>query len=121
MMLPLPYTLEGIIIQTWVFVAALLGSIIIHEWGHITALRNYGKNPTAWFKHGEGFNVGYPLDYMGLTRKQKANVYSIGVVSGAFFIALPTVWLYPSFAVGLVFVYLVGCRHDFKQMWGLWK
>jgi len=116
MILPLPYTLEGVVIQTWVFVAALLGSIIIHEAAHLIALRNYGKNPTVWYKHGDGFNVGYPKDYMGLTKTEKKNVYAAGIVSGLVFILPPFFWLYPSFAFGLAAVYFVGCRHDFKEI-----
>lgn len=121
MILPPPYTLEAVIIQTWVFVAAFLGALIVHEYAHAEALRSLGKKPIVWYQKGLGINVGFPKDYEGLTKKQKLYVYSAGILWGAAFIVLPLSWLYPSFAVGLFIIYFVGCKHDIKQIWGLYR
>lgn len=110
------FSYEWNLIQAWAFFAALAFAFIAHEAGHYAVLRSYGRKPKIWFD-GESFNVGTAKDYILLTKTERKNVFWGGILAGLVPLLVPVfLLLYPPFSVGLVAIYLAGCKHDFKQI-----
>lgn len=119
-MLLIPLTFGETLLQGYIFMSAIIASILVHEYGHYKAMLVKGKKVKVMYD-GKSINVGRPKDYEDMSREDQFYVYTIGVWAGLLFIIPATMLLFPPFSIGLVASYLVGCKHDLKQMWRLRK
>lgn len=107
------------LVLTWI--DAALWMAVLHEAGHFLYFKLLGRNVKIYF-HFEslrnfGLKVGAPWDYKDLTSYQLYWTYLSGILMGM----VPVLGLLlgsPVHAL-LLPLYLVGCKHDLKQMWRL--
>lgn len=96
----------------------LLWCIIFHEVGHILAFRILGKNVDFNLSlKGKKVKiaVGYPLDYALLKRKEKLNIYLLGIVAGTIPFCFIT-GLTNLHQLIIVAAYLIGCKKDLRNV-----
>ena len=98
-------------------------SIVIHELGHFLYFRWFAKRKLVEIRfyytnrRKFGFKVGYPTDYVNLTKNQKYELYFAGVFVGL--IPLLIAFFFNIIYGLLIPLYLVGCGHDLNNIWRL--
>ena len=103
----------------------LVSAMLVHELGHHHMLKKYypsAKDPMLYVgKKRLQILLKVEWDKGSLTDRQEWDVYMSGILYGMFplLVGLATVAHYPFIWFGTVTLYLFGCKHDFKQLWGL--
>lgn len=103
----------------------LVCAILVHELGHHHMLKKHyplAKDPMLYVgKKRLQVLLKVEWDKGSLTETQEWDVYMAGILYGFFplLIGLSTVTRYPVIWFATIVLYLFGCKHDFKQLWGL--
>jgi len=95
--------------------------VVMHEAGHYLAFRMLSRKVIIYIGHitSRRFEVrtGMPGDYIGLRAPHRAYIYIAGVLLGLIPFAYLTIACWPFFI--FIVPYLIGCRHDLKNLWRL--
>lgn len=105
--------------------AYLLGSVVLHELAHLIVLADKTKYKEKPIRFGwdRGITVGVEEHYKSLTSKENIDVYFAGIFVGF----VPIMVLLLSYNINLyigiliILSYMVGCKHDVKQIWRINK
>jgi len=117
MILPLPVDLFTFFIHSSVFVAFGALALVAHEIGHYATIKHYGGKPKISYYKGDLVVSGFNF----LNKEEKISVYYSGVILGLLMLVPAMFLLFPPLSVGLIAAYLVGCKHDFKELMRLIK
>lgn len=119
----IPVDLYSIGLSVYLMVAGLWLSLLFHEYGHVFAFKRFGYDVPVYYIRNDGFNVGHKGDYMVLSNDQKQTVYLTGILFGFIPLIPLSMYIYPSYSIGALIIYLFGCKHDVKQIMSitLWR